>query len=81
MTFSGCLGADSPIGVLLLCEDTADPMGDNRVENCQFVGVGVAARTAGRMESLVLTGNRSDTQETTFEADITDFQNSGNSWN
>ena len=81
VTFSGCLGADSPMGVLLLCEDTADPMGDNRVEDCQFVGVGVAARTAGRMESLVLTGNRSDTRKTAFEADITDFRNSGNSWN
>ena len=81
VAISGCLGADSPMGVLLLCEDTADPMGDNRVENCQFVGVEVAARTVGRMESLVLTGNRSDTRKTAFEADITDFRNSGNSWN
>lgn len=81
VTFSGCLGADSPIGVLLLCEDTADPMGDNRVENCRFVGVEVAARTAGRMESLALTGNQADTRKTAFEADITDFRNSGNSWN
>ena len=81
VAISGCVGADSPIGVLLLCEDTADPMGDNRVENCEFVGVEVAARTAGRMESLVLTGNRSDTQKTAFEADISDFQNRENSWN
>ena len=81
VTFSGCLGADSPVGVLLLCEDTADPMGDNRVENCRFVGVGVAARTVGRMESLVLTGNLADTRKTAFEADITVFRNSGNSWN
>ena len=81
MAISGCLGADSPMGVLLLCEDTTDSMGDNRVENCQFVGVGVAARTAGRMESLTLTGNLADTRKTAFEADITDFLNSGNSWN
>jgi len=81
MVILGCVGADSPIGVLLLCEDTADPMGGNRVENCRFVGVEVAVRTAGRMESLALTGNLADTRKTAFEADITDFRNSGNSWN
>ena len=81
VAITGCVGADSPIGVLLLCEDTADPMGNNRVEDCRFVGVEVAARTVGRMESLVLTGNLADTRKTAFEADITDFLNSGNSWN
>ena len=81
ISFLRCTGKNSPIGVMLMREASSMLMMNNRVESCQFYGVRYTVYTEGRMQSLALIGNASDTTQNGFISDIADFQNSGNSWN
>lgn len=56
-------------------------MGDNGMEGCKFLHTSTAVYTEGIMQSLILSGNFSDSDENAFLADVIHFKNSDNSRN
>lgn len=81
ISYLRCRGKSAPIGLRVVSENPSARMDGNRAEDCVFEQTEKAVCTSGNMEELTLSGNRSDSNENSFLADVEAFHNFNNSWN
>ena len=79
--FLNCVGQNSPVG-LTINEEAADkPMLDVSVKECRFENVKCTVCSTGKLKSLTLMGNVSDTNQNNLSAAVERLVNSDNTWN
>lgn len=76
-----CTGKNAASAIKIVSENPSAFMGENSVTDCTLLQTKFAVSTAGTMQSLILSGNHSDSNQNDFLAFIDDFQNVDNSWN
>jgi len=81
ITFYHCIGQNSPIGIVLKGEATDKPTLEGKIEGCQFENVQCTVSATGKLKSLTLMGNVSDTNQNNLSAAVERLISSDNTWN